>query len=90
MAGTGIEISAVVVGSLLPLTSISEQLAKTYRKHLFGNAALQDLPDSPRFVFNATNLESGVLMRFSKPYLADHQWRTTPRRRPRCRCRCRA
>ena len=69
MAGTGIDISAVVVGSLLPLTSISEQLAKTYRKHLFGNAALQDLPDSPRFVFNATNLESGVLMRFSKPYM---------------------
>ena len=73
MAGIGIDIKAVVVGAVLPLTSISELLAKTYRKHLFGDATLQDLPDSPRFVFNATNLESGVLMRFSKPYLADYR-----------------
>lgn len=27
----------------------------------------------PRFVFNATNLQSGSLWRFSKPYMADYQ-----------------
>ena len=38
-------------------------------------ATLQDLPDDaqgPRFVINATNLQSGRLWRFSKPYMADY------------------
>ena len=34
---------------------------------------LQDLPDRPRFVFNATNLQSGALWRFSKPYMWDYR-----------------
>ena len=34
---------------------------------------LQDLPDRPRFVINATNVQSGVLMRFSKPYMRDYR-----------------
>ena len=42
-------------------------------RHLLGDATLQDLPDRPRFVFNATNLQSGVLWRFSKPYMADYR-----------------
>src|SRR5215211_2805720 len=73
MAHTGVDISAVVAGALLPGQSISDRLAKAYRKHLFGHTTLQDLPDHPRFVFNATNLESGVLFRFSKPYLGDYR-----------------
>jgi NTE family protein len=72
MAGTRVDIGAVALGSLLPGT-ISDKVVKAYRKHLFGDATLQDLPDKPRFVFNATNLESGVLFRFSKPYLADYR-----------------
>ena len=32
---------------------------------------MQDLPDEPRFVINATNVQSGVLMRISKPYMRD-------------------
>jgi NTE family protein len=48
-------------------------VAKSYRAHLFGTATLQDLPDRPRFVLNATNVQSGVLWRFSKPFMAD--WR---------------
>jgi NTE family protein len=72
MAGTDVDIGAVVLGSLLPGT-VSERVARAYRKRLFGDATLQDLPDTPRFIFNATNLESGVLFRFSKPYLADYR-----------------
>ncbi len=34
---------------------------------------MQDLPDHPRFVFNATNLQSGALWRFSKPYMRDYR-----------------
>jgi NTE family protein len=74
MAGTRVDLPAVVAGSLLPGASISDRIAAAYRRHLFGAATLQDLPDDPpRFVFNATNLTTGVLMRFSKPYLGDYK-----------------
>ena len=33
---------------------------------------LQNLPDDPRFVFCATNLQTGVLWRSSKPYAGDY------------------
>lgn len=84
MAGVGIDVTSVLAGLGLPFTSISDRMVKAYREHLFGEATLQDLPDDnvrqagaekppPRFVINATNLESGVLMRFSRPYLADYR-----------------
>ena len=66
MAGVDVDITAVLSGLGLPFVSISDRVVKAYRKNLFGKATLQDLPDQPRFVFNATNLESGVLMRFGK------------------------
>ncbi|HEX9451563.1 MAG TPA: patatin-like phospholipase family protein, partial [Burkholderiales bacterium] len=51
----------------------SERVAKAYRAHLFGDATLQDLPDDPpRFVFNATDIKTGSLWRFSKPYMRDY------------------
>ena len=53
--------------------SVSDRVIRAYRRELFGKSILQDLPDKPTFVFNATNLESGVLFRFSKPYLADYR-----------------
>jgi NTE family protein len=52
---------------------VSDRVVRAYRRELFGKSILQDLPDKPTFVFNATNLESGVLFRFSKPYLADYR-----------------
>lgn len=73
MAGVHVDITAVLAGLGLPFTSISDRVVKAYRKTLFGKATLQDLPDTPRFVFNATNLESGVLMRFGKRYLGDYR-----------------
>lgn len=73
MAGVGVDVAAILTGLGLPFTSISDRVVKAYRKHLFGKATLQDLPDRPRFIINATNLESGVLMRFGKPYLADYR-----------------
>ena len=48
-------------------------MAGAYRKHIFGRTSLQDLPDTPRFVLNATNIQTGSLWRFSKPYMADYQ-----------------
>ncbi len=51
-------------------------MAGCYHKPLFGAATLQDLPsdgEGRRFVINASNLQSGALWRFMKPYMRD--WR---------------
>ncbi len=67
-----IDVRAVIVG-LATLGTIGEHVAAAYRNRLFAEHTLQDLPDSPRFVINATNMGSGALWRFSKAYMAD--WR---------------
>jgi NTE family protein len=61
-----------LTGALGP-GSISNRVTNAYRKHLFGSATLQDLPDKPRLVINATNVQSGVLWRFMKPYMRDYR-----------------
>lgn len=73
MANESIDISSVLTGLLSPFSTISERVIRAYSEHLFGTTSLHELPDNPRFVFNATNLESGALMRFSKPYIADYR-----------------
>jgi len=69
---TTIDVKAVILGLLLP-GRVSDRVVAAYEKHLFGSATLQDLPDKPRFVINATNVQSGVLWRFSKPYMRDYR-----------------
>jgi hypothetical protein len=61
----------------------SAPIARAYDRHLFngGTPTLQDLPDRPRFVINATNQQSGAVWRFSKPYMRD--WRVGEVARPR-------
>lgn len=78
LAGRTVDIPVVLLGALLP-GSIGDRLAGSYARHLFGDATLQDLPDRPRFVFNATNLQSGVLWRFSRPFMADYRVGTVER-----------
>jgi NTE family protein len=72
LAGTTIDLGAVARG-LFGTGTISDRVAEAYRERLFGSATLQALPDRPRFVFNASNLQSGALWRFSKRYARD--WR---------------
>jgi len=62
-----------VVGGLLGPGGVGDRVADSYRKHLYGKKTLQDLPDSPRFVINATNVQSGALWRFMKPYMRDYR-----------------
>jgi NTE family protein len=61
-----------VIGGIFSWETINEKIIKHYDNKLFGTATLQDLPDSPRFVINATNVQTGALWRFSKPYMADY------------------
>ncbi len=75
LAGTTIDIGAVLKG-LFGRGTPSERVVEAYRKHLFGDLTLQDLPADgrgPRFVINASNLQSGVLWRFSRSFARD--WR---------------
>lgn len=72
MARHTIDVSAVL-WSLLPMVAVSSRVAKAYRKHLYREATLQDLPDRPQFVINATSVQSAVLWRFSKPYEWDYR-----------------
>ena len=69
LAGETIDAEAVIIGGLFP-GSISDRVAAAYDDHLFAGATLQDLPDEPRFVINATNVQSGALWRFTKPICA--------------------
>jgi NTE family protein len=62
------------------VSTVNKSVAKNYRRHLYGDTSLQDFPDSPRFVINATNLQSGALWRFSKPFTRD--WRVGEIRNP--------
>lgn len=75
MADTTIDRSSII-GGILGRGSVNKHVIAAYRKHLFGTKTLQDLPDDskgPRFVINATNVQSGVLCRFSKPYIWDYR-----------------
>jgi NTE family protein len=72
LADETIDVDSFFLGHLLPGT-VSERLTAAYDEHLFKGATLQDLPDKPRFVINATNVQSGVLWRFMKPYMRDYR-----------------
>lgn len=71
--GRTLDLLAILRGVLSPFRSVAEVVADEYARHLLGEAMLQDLPDAPRFVFNATNLSTGVDFRFSKPYAGDYR-----------------
>jgi NTE family protein len=73
LADKNLDVMMVIKGLLLPRTSPAGEYAKALAKHLYGEAILQDLPERPRFVFNATNLQSTVLWRFSRPYAWDYR-----------------
>ena len=81
MASTSIDFWPTIL-SFACLRNAARMIAARYDEVLFGGAMLADLPDDslepgtpgsgPRFVINATNLRSGVLWRFSRPYMADY------------------
>lgn len=72
LAGTTIDAQSIIAGLLLP-GRVSDKIRESYEEHLFGSATLQDLPNEPRFVINATNVQSGALWRFMKPYMRDYR-----------------
>jgi NTE family protein len=61
-----------ILGGIFTRGTISDKVTGAYRRHIFCDADLQALPDRPRFVINATNIQTGSLWRFSKPFMADY------------------
>ena len=72
LARKRIDTTAIALG-FLPFLHASRVASWAYDKFLFHGKTLQDLPESPRFSFSATSLQSGVLWRFARDYAAD--WR---------------
>lgn len=74
LAGETIDVSAVGWGMLNPLRTIGDEVAAYYRKYLFQDRTLQDLPaGDTRFIFTATSVQTGSLWRFSRPYMGDYR-----------------
>ena len=66
-----IDTPAIGEGILVPWKSAGDLLEADYRT-LF-DTSLDKLPDSPVFIFNSTNLQTGRDFRFSKPYMGDYR-----------------
>lgn len=73
LAGRDTAGALKLVWNILLPGSVNDHIAKAYAKHLYGDATLANIPETPRFVINASNLQSGALWRFMAPYIRD--WR---------------
>ena len=65
--------------ALLSLLTRANALPHYYRKHLVGEKTLQDMPDSPEFLFNAAHLETGRNWMFSKAVMRTYRLGTIER-----------
>jgi NTE family protein len=63
----------VGISGFLPFVSAGNKLAELYDRHVFEGTLLGALPERPKFIFNAMNLQTGGLIRFTRGYIAD--WR---------------
>jgi len=71
-AGQTIDSSSILRGLFTP-ASISGRVTAAFRKGLYGSKTLQDLPERPRFIINATNVQSRALWCFSREYAWDYR-----------------
>ena len=74
--GMNVDARSVIFG---PFTGTST-LQRFYEEYLVGRSTLQDLPDTPEFLFNAYHLETGRNWVFSKA--RTHTWRIGDIERP--------
>jgi NTE family protein len=72
-----LDVAVGIKGALTPFKSAGDYLRDAYAKHLFGKTRLEELPDAsqpgnPKFIFYATNLQTGRSFRFRQDMLADY------------------
>jgi NTE family protein len=69
---SGRKIDAWVIGlGLVPTVKPAHVLEWVLRTRLLGDTRLDELPDRPRFIFNAANVATGVSWVFQKAYMGD-------------------
>lgn len=71
LADVTIDLPAIIKGVLKPGRTIGEELSAALRRELFGPFTLQDLPRSPTFDFNATNLRNGARWVFTRDWMGE-------------------
>lgn len=72
-----IDVRAGLAGLLTPGKSAGDYLIQCYAKTLFGKTRISDLPiadgkNNPRFIFYATNMQTGRSFRFRQDMMADY------------------
>jgi NTE family protein len=73
LARRRIDVPAVLTGVMTPRVTVNDRVVRALDKRLFDGLRLDELPDAPRFVFVATNLQTGSIMRLSKKYMRDYK-----------------
>jgi NTE family protein len=69
---SGRRIDAWVIGlGLIPTVKPAHVLEWVLRTRLLGDTRLDELPDQPRFIFNAANVATGTSWVFQKAYMGD-------------------
>ncbi len=72
-----IDVGSVLGGLIAPIYHPGQLITRAYRKHLFGDATLRDLPDGkhagPRFTLYATSLQTGSSVRLTRAYVGDYR-----------------
>ncbi|UCI06430.1 patatin-like phospholipase family protein [Mesorhizobium sp. B1-1-8] len=70
-----LDAPSIFKGLANPFSSAAREVAACYERHLFDGKRpmLKDLPESPWFVFCASNLATGSLFRMSRRYIADYR-----------------
>ncbi len=71
-ASSRLDAFSGITGVLTPRTSIADRVARAYDR-FFEGVRLADVPAEPRFVFCATNMGTGSVVRFAKTYTADYR-----------------
>lgn len=76
-----IDVGTGLKGLITPFKSAGDFLADTYEDHLVGKTRMCDLPvagpGNPRFIFYATNIQTGRSFRFRQDMLADYMLGTS-------------
>jgi NTE family protein len=71
MAHTTVDVWAVLGG--IWTGSIPARVAAAYDRVLFKGATLRDVPVAPLFTYDASNLQTGALWRFTRDYMGDYK-----------------
>ena len=77
LAGHTIDLPAALAGSFVP-SAAARDLESTYKRALFGDARLAQMPVVPAFIINATNLQSGAVWSFRRDLMGDTLLGYTP------------